>query len=416
MKRPIHLVGEDDAGPRDDTAPWNLDWLPYVLPAERSIPQRDFLLGKHYKRRSVSATIAGGGRLKTTISLIEAVSMAIGRDLMTGQELERGPLRALVLNAEEEQDELDRRVAAVCRQYGVSSVDWGDRLCVQSVRDNAPKFAVLTEKGRPTINRQAYTTLTDILRIGKVDVLMLDPLVSFHRVGESNPEHIDLLVKDVFNSIANRRDCAIELFHHTSKSKQGQIESQVEDSRGASSLIWAVRSARVINFMTPTEAKQFGIEDETERRKHLRVSNGKANMGPTGTAHWLKIETHALLNGDVVACATPWQPVNPFDEITKADLMACLAAAQGVAHRADTQAKNWFGYAVADVLKIPRQPNGKLAVHDRAKIKHIINKWLENKVFAVRKGIDAKRMERDFIVPGSLPVVDEPTLAGVVNV
>jgi hypothetical protein len=50
-----------------------------------------------------------------------------------------------------------------------------------------------------------------------------------------------------------------------------------------------VRSARVFNFMTPDEAAKLGITED-DRRRHVRIANGKANMGPLGKAEWIKIE------------------------------------------------------------------------------------------------------------------------------
>src|SRR4051812_18032836 len=76
-----------------------------------TIPPRQTLFDGHYIRRSIGATIGGGGRAKTTRAIFEAVSMAAGRDLSTGEELAPGRLRVWLLNGEEDQDELDRRVA-----------------------------------------------------------------------------------------------------------------------------------------------------------------------------------------------------------------------------------------------------------------------------------------------------------------
>jgi hypothetical protein len=51
---------------------------------------------------------------------------------------------------------------------------------------------------------------------------------------------------------------------------------------------WAVRNARVLNFMTIEEAAKLGISEQ-ERRLHIRVANGNANMGPIGKASWFKL-------------------------------------------------------------------------------------------------------------------------------
>jgi hypothetical protein len=47
-----------------------------------SIPPREFYLGKRYQRSAVSGTMAPGGRGKSSLDPVEAVSMAIGRDLL----------------------------------------------------------------------------------------------------------------------------------------------------------------------------------------------------------------------------------------------------------------------------------------------------------------------------------------------
>src|SRR4029077_10410293 len=70
-----------------------------------TLPPRQFLYDRHYVRRAIGATIAGGGRGKTTRAVYEAISMAIGRDLATREALPSGPLRVCMWNGEEDQDE-----------------------------------------------------------------------------------------------------------------------------------------------------------------------------------------------------------------------------------------------------------------------------------------------------------------------
>jgi hypothetical protein len=113
---------------------------------------------------------------------------------------------------------------------------------------------------------------------------MRHPIGAVDALIESNSGHMDLLLKgEGLGEIASRTDSAGEVFHHVGKPKPGQVENTVEDARGASAIIWAVRSARVNNFMTPEEAKRLGI-NEDERRLHIRITNGKANMGQLGKA------------------------------------------------------------------------------------------------------------------------------------
>jgi hypothetical protein len=364
-----------------------------------TIPPREFLYGRHYIRRAIGATIAAGGRGKTTLSVYEAVTMTAGRNLVTGVPLPDGPLRAWVLNGEEDQDELDRRVAAVCQRYRVTQADLGGRLFVQSVSDHPMRIATIGN-GQPIISAAVQKHMVEFVGDNRIDVFMVDPLISFHGVVENDNSHMDLVVKQGFGVIANKTASAGELFHHPGKPKPGQVDTTVEDGRGASAVLWAVRGARVLNFMTPAEAEKLGMSDD-ERKLHVRIANGKANMAPLGKAEWMKIEVENLPNGDQVACSSPWQPPNPFDDITFADMELAQRLARTGAYRDDVRSPEWFGYALAPHLNLAVSYKGANEPKDLAKLKSIIKTWKDNKALDVVRREDESRRERDFIVPGS---------------
>ena len=77
-------------------------------------------------------------------------------------------------------------------------------------------------------------------------------------------------------------------------------------------------------------------------------------MGPIGSARWLKLETEILPNGDTVACVTAWNPPNPFDDLTIADLRVVQQVAQGGAFRASSQSPDWLGWWMAENLSPTR--------------------------------------------------------------
>jgi RecA-family ATPase len=374
--------------------PWGRDPM--------TIPVRQFLYGEHYIRGACSCTIGAGARGKTTLSCTEAVSMAVGRDLMTGKDLEKGPLRAWLINAEEMQDEIDRRISAVLQCHGIGIADLGGRLWATSVRDRPMRIATM-DKGVAMINGGVVQQMTEFITRNKIDVFMVDPLVSFHDVSENDNSAMDKVIKQGFGAIASNTNSACEVYHHPGKPKLGQGETTVDDGRGASAVLWAVRSARVLNYMTQGEATQFGIPED-ERRQYIRISNGKANMGPVGKATWMKMKVETLPNGDNVACATPWTPPKPFDGITKADAEVAQKLAQGGTHRASPQAKDWFGYTLGERLGLDPRSNPA----DKAKLNGMMKTWLKNKVLATERRNDETRKAKDFIVPG--PVVMSPNL------
>jgi AAA domain len=310
-----------------------------------TIPPRRSLYDGHYIRRAIGATVGAGGRAKTTRGLYEAICMAAGFDIATKDALADGPLRVWACNGEEDQDELDRRVAATCQRYGITQDDLGGRLFVQSVRDNPLRIATLANN-RPVIDQTVLTYMTDFIRGNRIDVFMLDPLVSFHGVMENDNGHMDLVIKEGFGAIANSTNSAGEMFHHPGKAKPGQPDTSVEDGRGASAILWAVRSARVFNFMTPEEAAKLGMSED-DRKLHIRIANGKANMGPLGKAKWMKLVVEDLVNGDHVAVASPWSPPDPFKGVTTTDMELARTLAATGEYRADMRSPKWIGYALA---------------------------------------------------------------------
>jgi hypothetical protein len=151
--------------------------------------------------------------------------------------------------------------------------------------------------------------------------------------------------------------------------------------------------------MAQAEAEKLGMSDD-ERKVHIRITNGKANMAPLGKAKWIKIQVEFLPNGDHVACASPWEPQDPFQGLTTADMELAQRLARTGAFRDDSRSPKWFGYALAKELGIKVSPGGDNNPKDIARLKAIIKTWKRNSVLGVDYREDAKRKERAFIVPG----------------
>jgi AAA domain len=110
-----------DEKPKQDNGPKK----PFILlplnpfkPAE--LPQREFLFGRHYQRRTVGGTVAPGGTGKSSLVMVESVSMALGLDLLDNKRPLERPLRVWYHNGEDPMDELKRRLAAICQHYEIS--------------------------------------------------------------------------------------------------------------------------------------------------------------------------------------------------------------------------------------------------------------------------------------------------------
>jgi hypothetical protein len=223
---------------------------------------------------------------------------------------------------------------------------------------------------------------------------------------------IDAIAKTL-GRIADRANCAIELVHHVRKTNGNEIT--VEDGRGASSLLAAARSVRVLNPMSKDEAEKVGVE--VERKGYFfRSDIGKANLAPpSDKATWFRLTSVPIGNGtafrsvedgfvevdqeggDVVGVVTPWDWPEPLDAVTMADLKAAQAGIAKGKWKKDVRAAAWVGIPIAAALKLDTSNKS-----DRGKITKLIQIWIKNGALKVVVGKDGSRHDREFVEVGEL--------------
>src|SRR5262249_17580619 len=231
------------------------------------IPPRQWLYGRHYVRKYVTATVAPGGSAKTASKLSETVSMAIGRDLLDcNKPIDR--LRVWYWNGEDPLDEINRRLAAICVYYKVVAKELEGWLFIDSGHD-MPICLATENRGGVVISEEVIHAINGTLEQDKIDVMILDPFIAIHRVSENNNPLIDQVVK-VLGKIANQNNCAIEIVHHVRKPSIGQQEITADDTRGGGAIVNAVRSCQLLNRMSKTEAEQVRIEQDL-RFRYFRI-------------------------------------------------------------------------------------------------------------------------------------------------
>jgi hypothetical protein len=344
----------DDSDPASafpDAAP-PITATPFVWRDPKRLPRREFLYGRHYARGFCSATFAPGGVGKSAHAIVEALSMVTGRPLL-GERVPR-PLKVWILNLEDPKEESDRRVAAACLRYGVGAADLEGRLYVDSGRDRPVVVASQSRVGVVVAAPVVDQLEAEIARRG-IDVVVVDPFVACHEVGENDNGAINA-VAGVWRRIADRTRCAVELIHHARKAGQGEYGPMtVDDGRGASALKDATRSARVLNPMTETEADGFRLDSPVG---YFRVTDGKANLAPRSrTPRWRELVSVDLENGppgesDQVGVAVAWDPpaVAGVPTPPPAEVLKVQQAVAAGRWRHDPQAHQWVGIAIAGVL------------------------------------------------------------------
>lgn len=264
----------------------------YHFPDPQTIPPRQFLYGGHYVRQFASATIAPTKVGKSSLGIVEALAMASGKPLLG--ELPRGMFRVRIWNGEDPWMEMVRRIAAAMQHYGLTESDIGDRLIVDSGREMPIAIATKMRSGA-VIQVPVRTELIRAIEAQKVDVLLIDPFISSHRVSENDNDDIDTVAKE-FSSIADVTRIAIDLIHHSRK--LNGAEASIEDARGASALVSAVRSARALAKMTKAEAMRLGLEGV--RQSLFRFTDSQSNMAPPRSGEleqWFELRSERLCNG-----------------------------------------------------------------------------------------------------------------------
>ena len=187
---------------------------PWAWKPPNTIPLRDWLYGRLLLRKCVTLTIAPGGVGKTSLSIVETLSMVTGRDLLGHTPPQ--PLTVWTFNLEDPLEEMDRKLAAACLHYEIKPEEIDGRLYVDSGRDQRMVVAKQTRDG-VTIVQPVVDSIVDELVRRKIDVLIVDPFVSCHEAAENDNPAIDRIAKE-WGRIAGQANCSVHLFHHTRKS------------------------------------------------------------------------------------------------------------------------------------------------------------------------------------------------------
>lgn len=376
-------------------APATIRATPYTWIAPTTIPRRDFVYGRHLIRKFVSATVAPGGIGKSSLVITEALAMVSGKDLLGVQP--SGRSRVWLWNLEDPAEEIVRHVQATASHYRLTPEDLEGYLFMDSGRDQRLVIAT-TDRSGAVISQPIVESLIGELIRRQIDILIIDPFVSSHEAPENDNGAMDRIVKE-WGRVAQRANCAIELVHHSRKSSAGEPEITVEAARGGKALTDGCRSVRVLNRMSRGEGENAGVDDP---RLYFRTFIDKANLAsPAECSTWFKLESVGLGNGgngagDSVGVVVPWKWPDLMADVTVGDLRAVQAIVSKGHFRANPQARDWIGKAVAEALGLDLAKPG-----DKRKARNLIKVWLESGVLKKVEEKDDKGMTRPFVILGN---------------
>lgn len=216
----------------------------------------------------------------------------------------------LLLNNEDDEVELKRRVASICQHFEINYSDLKDHLYIRS--GYGSKFLIVTrDRDNKAVTTIDSTRLTEFCRRHSIGLVVIDPLISIHNVPENDNTEIEIVITEI-RSIATKTGAAVLIIHHTKKTggDSEQHAGDTEAGRGASSLIGAARMSFTLARMAKTTAEKFGIDWKIGNRL-IRMDEGKSNFTlRSAEADWYEMQSVRLPNGDYVGVPVPFDMAN----------------------------------------------------------------------------------------------------------
>jgi hypothetical protein len=287
---------------------------------DQPIPPRHWLLGTAFCRQFVSGLAASGGRGKTTLRIVQALSLASARSL-TGEHVFLR-CRVLIVCLEDGLVELRRRVRAAMKHHDVTREEVRGHLFLTT--PERLKLAVRDPKTGAAVAGDLDAALRSFVSDEQIDLVILDPVKKAHSVAENSTDDMDVVVT-LMAQIAIEKNIAFDYLAHERK---GSGEAGDADrARGAGSMKDGGRLIYTLTAMSPDEQRMFGVNDE-DRKSLFRVDSAKVNIAPaSASTTWFRLvgvrlengdETYP--NGDEVQTVERWTPPKTFDGFSTQDL------------------------------------------------------------------------------------------------
>ena len=375
---------------------------PYNMFNALTLPRREWVYGYDYIKKYISVTASAGGIGKTSAIIVEALAIATGKDLLGTPVKEQ--TNVWIINLEDPISEMQMRTIAAMQHYDIKPEEIKGRLFMDGEDTMQITLAAEGRDGLIT-NNDMLAAMIRVIKENKIGAVILDPFVSAHLVNENNNGSIQAVVA-MLRKLARDTNSSVQLVHHIRKGNGD--DATIDSVRGAGSLIGAARAARVINRITPEDAMALGV-DEHEALGIFRVDDGKANLAPpSDKAVYRRMQSVEIANGEHIGVATEFKLPDLFDGVTadnarNVQKLVQEAEANQTPYKANVQAKQYVGHAVAEELKLDMEKPG-----DKAKIKAIVKQWMKTNVLKLSEMYD-KRQGRDVqcVVVGEMIKWDE---------
>jgi len=249
-----------------DTDPTEL--RPHTLPADVfadvPVPEREWHLRDMVPASDITLFYGDGGTGKSLLALQMAVAAAAGIPWL-GRDTRHGP--AFYLSAEDDVDELHRRLSAICADAGVGMHRLAD-LHIRSVAGTSAVLAAFDKLSTIAPTAGWRELVSEVERLRPI-LVVLDTLGNLFAGNEIDKSHASQFI-NLVRGLALRYRCAVLLLAHPS------LSGMSSGSGTAGSVAWsnATRSRLYLD-----RVREGGVEVDPDERI---LTTKKSNYGPVG--------------------------------------------------------------------------------------------------------------------------------------
>ena len=344
---------------------------------------------------NLSVLVAPPSSGKSLLTLQLAIAVALG--MAWGGWFPRAPEKVLIINAEDDFDEMRRRLFAAAKDMDVDQARLVDRIYLAEAPESIV-IAKIDHRNKAVIRTPLGEQLVATIQQAGIGVVVADPFAETFE-GDENSNSEVKWAGILWREVARKTGAALWLVHHTKK-YAGTMAGEQDASRGGGALIGTARIMSTLFGMTEEEASLCNIPSE-ERGLYVRFDDAKSNHSAKGVVKWFRKNTITLDNGvgdvagDEVGVLAAWKPPGVMAGVAMDVITLILdKIARGVLdedgrptgelYGKTSNSKHWAGEVIKQMAEIDDD--------DRAK--NIIKAWLENKVLVEAEFTNDRRKTR----------------------
>jgi hypothetical protein len=346
---------------------------------EAAIPPRNWIVPGFLLRKMLTVLVAPSGSGKSLLTL--HLALALASNIEWAGWRPREACNVLVVNAEDDVDEMKRRIAGMLYYMTIDQQAIAERFVIADNPDGVV-LARFDARTKTLVRTPLVETLLQLIVLNRIDVIFVDPFAETFE-GDENSNSELKWAGMLWREIARKTNAAICLVHHTKKYATG-MAGDVDAARGASALIGIARVVSTLFPMTSAEAEALGIEND-QRGNYLRYDDAKANLNlKSSIAKWFRKDTVTLTNetaqnpGDQVGVLIPWKPDQP-SSMTQERINEFFHHVDRGFLRGNSRELYTWGNAAGDDRAIGKQAEKFFEISEAAATRHIMS-WRKNQL------------------------------------